>query len=115
MVNVRERRRDKKCRSARSGVRNRTCQRVIPNYGSALDHTRPKTVDRVGITLWSKILSMRGVGEAGSKPLGKWQDGRLLRHLGGSCGLRARLLRCPDGPKQQRSATHTYGPALGQQ
>ena len=39
----------------------------------------------------------------------------LLRHLGGSCGLRARLLRCLDGPRQQRSATHTYGPALGQQ
>ena len=42
-------------------------------------------------------------------------DGRFLRHLGGSCGLRARLLRCLDSPKQQRSATHTYGPALGQQ
>ena len=60
-------------------------------------------------------IKQRGDGEAGSKNLEKWQDGRLLRHLGGSCGLRARLLRCLDGPKQQRSATHTYGPALGQQ
>ena len=56
-----------------------------------------------------------GDGEARSRNLEKWQDGRLLRHLGGTCGLRARLLRCLDGPKQQRSAMHTYGLALGQQ
>ena len=52
----------------------------------------------------------RGGGEAGSKILEKWQDGRLLRHVGGSCGLRARLLRFLDGPKQQRSASTLVDP-----
>ena len=76
----------------------------------------PRALPLWEATLWSKILSMRGGGEAGSKKLEKWHDGRLLRHLGSSCGLRARLLRClVDSPKQQRSATHTYGPTLGQQ
>ena len=67
------------------------------------------------IILWSKILGMHGDGEAHAQNLGKWQDGRLLCRLGGPCGLRARILRCLDDPKQQRSAAHTYGPALGQQ
>jgi hypothetical protein len=40
--------RTKKSRSVRSGVRNRKCQSVISHYGSALDHTRPEGVGRVG-------------------------------------------------------------------
>ena len=48
MLVDRERRADKKSRSVRSGVRNRTYQSVIPHYGSAPDHTRPEAVDRVG-------------------------------------------------------------------
>ena len=40
MLVDRERRADKKCRSVRSGVRNRKYQSVIAHYGSALDHTR---------------------------------------------------------------------------
>ena len=64
------------------------------------------------ITLWSKILSMRVDGEADSKNLEKWQDGRLLRHLGGSCGLRVGLDRCLDGPEQQRHNRLPCGRAL---
>ena len=45
---------------------------------------------------------MHGDGEAHANNMEKWQDGRLLRHLGGSCGLRARLDRCLDGSEQQR-------------
>ena len=67
MLVDRERRADKKSRSVRSGVRNRKYHSVITHYGSAPDHTRPEAVDRVGITLWSKILSMHGVGEAHAK------------------------------------------------
>ena len=101
-------------------MRKRTHNSAITHYGSAPDHTRLKAVDRVGDhTLEKNVKHARG-RRGGVENLGKWQDGRLLRHLGGSCGLRARLLptkvpRCLDGPKQQQSATHTYGPALGQQ
>ena len=80
---------------------------MITHYGSAPDHTRPETVDLVGNHISSRGAKVPGVGEACAKNMEKWQDGRLLRHLGGSCGLRARLLRCLDGSKQQRSATHT--------
>ena len=55
---------------------------------------------------------MRGDGEAHANNMEKWQDGRLLRHLGGSCGLRARLLRCLDGSKQQRNHRLPCGRAL---
>ena len=37
-----------KCRSVRSGVRNRKYQSVSPHQDSAPDHTRPKAVGRVG-------------------------------------------------------------------
>ena len=46
----------------------------------------PRAWAGCGIALWSKILSTRGGGAAVSKNMEKWQDGRLLRHLGGSCG-----------------------------
>ena len=48
MLVGRERRTNKKCRSVRSGVRNRKYHYVISYYGSALNHTHPKAVDRVG-------------------------------------------------------------------
>ena len=38
----------KKNRSVRSGVRNRKYQSASPHYGSALELTCPKAVDRVG-------------------------------------------------------------------
>ena len=40
--------RTKKCRSVRSGVRNRTYIYVIPRYGSAPDHRPPEGMDQVG-------------------------------------------------------------------
>jgi hypothetical protein len=55
---------------------------------------------------------LHGDGEAHANNMEKWQDGRLLRHLGGSCGLRARLLRCLDGSKQQRHHRLPCGRAL---
>ena len=96
-------------------MRSRKYQSVIPHQDSAPDHTRPGTVNRVGDHVSPREAKAPRNGEAVSKNLEKWQDWQLLRHLGGSCGLRARLLRCLDGPKQQRSAMHTYGLALGQQ
>ena len=70
-----------------------------------------------GLALWSKRLSMRGDDEAHAKNLDKWQDGRLLRHLGGSCGLQARLLRYLDGPNQAAAKCNAHlwarlGPAV---
>ena len=60
------------------------------------------------ITLRSKILSMHGVGEAHAKHQEKRDNRPLPRHhLGGSCELRARLMRCFDGPEQQRRDPHT--------
>jgi hypothetical protein len=60
---------------------------------AVLRNTRvPRPWTKWVITLWSKILSTRGVGEAHANNIKKWQDGRLLRHLGGSCGLRRQLV-----------------------
>ena len=53
----------------------------------------PEAVTRVQGAGQFRGTKARGDGEAGSKNLDKWQDGRLLRHLGGLCGLRARLLQ----------------------
>ena len=115
MLVDRERRADKKSRSVRRGAKNQASRDVITHYGSAPDHTRPATVDLVGNHISPRGAKVHGVGESHANNMEKWQHGRLLRHLGGSCGLRARLLRFLDGPKQQRSATLTCWPALGQQ
>ena len=64
MLVDRERRADKKCRSVRSGVRNRTYSYVITHYGSAPDHTRPEGVDQVGDHISSRGAKVHGVGEA---------------------------------------------------
>ena len=105
-----------KCRSVRSGAkRNAGCSSTA-HLPHALVVAHPGGASRVYGAEKIRGTKARGDGEAVSKNLEKWQDGRLLRHLGGSCGRAAtRLLRFLDGPKQQRSATHTYGPALGQQ
>ena len=55
---------------------------------------------------------LHGDGEAHANNMEKWQDGRLLRHLGGSCGLRVGLDRCLDGSKQQRHHRLPCGRAL---
>ena len=39
----------------------------LPLYGSAPDHTRPKTVDRVGDHISSRGAKVHGVGEACAK------------------------------------------------
>ena len=86
---------------------------VGPNYGSAPDHTRPKAVDRVGTHInTNKQKSMRGDGEEGSKHQEKRDNRPLPNHLGGSCELRARFMRCFDGSEQQRHHRRTCGRAL---
>ena len=67
-----------KCRSVRSGVRNRKYQSVSPHQDSgqcpgphAPQGHRPPTV--WGLALWSKILSMRGAGEAHARK--PWKSG----------------------------------------
>ena len=49
---------------------------------------------------------MRGDGEAHAKNLesGRMGDFYVTSEVGGSCGLRALLLRCLDGPKPQAAA-----------
>ena len=61
-----ERRADKKSRSVRSGVRNRTYIYVIPHYGSAPDHTRPEGVDRVGNHIMVQTIKHAG-GRRGAR------------------------------------------------
>ena len=50
---------------------------------------------------------MHGIGEAHAKHQEKRDNRPLPRHLGGSCELREGLMRCFDGPKQQRRDRHT--------
>ena len=65
----RERRADKKCRSDRSGVRNRKYHYVITHCGSAPDHTRPEGVNRVGDHIMVQNIQhargRRGLGPKG--------------------------------------------------
>ncbi len=88
-------------------MRNRKYHSVASPEDHAPAHRRPGVWSSWEVTLWSKILRRGGDGEEHANNMEKWQDGRLLRHLGGSCGLRARLLRCLDGSEQQRRDPHT--------
>ena len=70
---------------------------------------RPWTVDRVGDqTLEQNIKHSRGRLGPRETP-GELSNRPLPRHLGGSCELRARLMRCFDGSeqRQQRRDPHT--------
>ena len=46
----------------------------------------PEASSRVYCAVKFRGAKLHGDGEAGSNNMEKWQDGRLLRHLGGSCG-----------------------------
>ena len=83
---------------------------VHPPHALVVAH--PEAVSRVYCSVKFRGAKLHGGGEAHANNMEKWQDGRLLCHLGGSCGLRVGLDRCLDGSEQQRHHRLPCGRAL---
>ena len=68
------------------GKRNAGCSSTVhPPHALVVPH--PGAVGRVYCAGKFRGAKLHRYGEVGSNNMEKWQDGRLLRHLGGSCGL----------------------------